>query len=93
CSDCGTAFPKWAGQCTACQAWNTLVEDVDDPEPIAVPIPAAASVARPIGEYGAEIGGPRPTGIAELDRVLGVGIVPGSVVLVSGDPGIGKSTL
>ncbi|MCB0999646.1 MAG: DNA repair protein RadA [Acidimicrobiales bacterium] len=93
CSDCGTAFPKWAGQCTACQAWNTLVEDVDDPEPAAVPIPAAASVARPIAEYGAEIGGPRPTGIAELDRVLGVGIVPGSVTLLGGEPGIGKSTL
>ena len=94
CSDCGAAHPKWAGQCSVCQAWNTLVEDVEGPD--LAPVLSAlgpASVARPIDEVGATIGRPCATGIGELDRVLGVGLVPGSVTLVGGEPGIGKSTL
>lgn len=94
CSDCGSSFPKWAGQCSTCQAWNTLVEDVEGPEPIsAVSLLAPTSVAQRIGDVSAELGGPRPTGVAELDRVLGAGLVPGSVTLLGGEPGIGKSTL
>ncbi len=94
CSDCGAAFPKWAGQCTVCQAWNTLVEDVEGPEPIAaVSLLGPSAVAQPIADVSAELGGPQRTGIDELDRVLGAGLVPGSVTLLGGEPGIGKSTL
>jgi DNA repair protein RadA/Sms len=95
CSDCGTAFPKWAGQCNSCSAWNSLVEDVEGPElpPAMALLGGPASVAVPIDEVTTTLGGPRPTGMAELDRVLGVGIVPGSVLLLGGEPGIGKSTL
>jgi DNA repair protein RadA/Sms len=94
CSDCGASFPKWSGQCAVCQAWNTLVEDVEGPELApSVSSVAPAGVARPIAEVSAELGGPRATGLAELDRVLGAGLVPGSVTLVGGEPGIGKSTL
>jgi DNA repair protein RadA/Sms len=95
CTECATSFPKWGGQCGACSAWNTLVEDVEGPE---LAVPAAlligpSSVATPIGEVTSLLGGPRPTGIGELDRVLGDGVVPGSVILLGGEPGIGKSTL
>ena len=94
CSDCGASFPKWGGQCGACNEWNTLVEDVEDPDAsVAAALLGPASVATPIGEVISHLGGPRPTGIGELDRVLGDGIVPGSVILLGGEPGIGKSTL
>lgn len=95
CTDCGTSHPKWAGQCTGCGEWNTLVEEVaaasvDRAEP-ASGHPASDPVL--IGDIDTVIGRPQPTGIGELDRVLGGGIVPGSVTLVGGEPGIGKSTL
>ncbi len=94
CGDCGAAFPKWAGQCSSCQAWNTLVEDVEGPEPtLAVPLLAPAATPIPIAEVARDLGGPQPTGVGELDRVLGTGLVPGSVTLLGGEPGIGKSTL
>jgi DNA repair protein RadA/Sms len=88
-------MPKWAGQCSSCGAWNSLVEDVEGPEP-ALHLTNAhgpAAVATQIGDV--ELGGARPqsTEIAELDRVLGGGLVAGSVTLVGGEPGIGKSTL
>jgi DNA repair protein RadA/Sms len=94
CGECGTAHPKWAGQCSVCQSWNTLVEDVEGPDLA----PSASSftpgaVAQPISEVVATHGGPHPTGVPELDRVLGDGLVPGSVTLLGGEPGIGKSTL
>jgi DNA repair protein RadA/Sms len=92
CSECGTAHPKWAGRCSACGDWNTLVEDVE----IETDVPVAAS-SRPgparIGDVRAEHGDPVPTSIPELDRVLGGGLVAGSVTLLGGEPGIGKSTL
>lgn len=94
CSDCGSSFPKWAGQCITCQAWNTLVEDVEGTEmSSAVSLLAPAAVAQRISDVPGDLGGPRPTGIGELDRVLGAGLVPGSVTLLGGEPGIGKSTL
>lgn len=94
CSECGAAHPKWSGQCTTCQSWNTLVEDVEGPDVAPVlSLVGPAAVARPIDEVGAVVGRPSATGIAELDRVLGDGIVPGSVTLLGGEPGIGKSTL
>jgi DNA repair protein RadA/Sms len=94
CAECGTAFPKWGGQCGACDEWNSLVEDVEGPDAMsAALLIGPANVATPIGEVSSSLGGPTPTGIGELDRVLGDGIVPGSVVLLGGEPGIGKSTL
>ena len=93
CQSCGAAFPKWAGRCEACDAWNSIVEE----HPEVRPGPAGKAGGRPLGFVplaGSAEPPPRtPTGIAELDRVLGGGLVPASAVLVGGDPGIGKSTL
>ena len=96
CSECGYESSKWMGQCPACKSWNTLVEE---------PAAGAARSVRSAGSPGsvpdpvsvtaisADEAGRTLTGISELDRVLGGGMVPGSLVLVGGDPGIGKSTL
>ncbi len=99
CSDCGHETPRWHGQCPGCGAWNTLVEE-------AVARPAASGrgtrggagggrAVAPValGEVRAEAVARLSTGIGELDRVLGGGVVPGSLVLIGGSPGIGKSTL
>ena len=92
CTSCGAAAPKWAGRCDGCGEWNTLVEELDvRDEPL--PVGRAASVAVPIADVVDESARIRPTGLAEVDRVLGGGLVPGSVTLVGGEPGIGKSTL
>ena len=95
CSACATAYPKWSGRCPSCEAWNSMVEDVEGGEPDIAAIMAATSgaIAMPISEIDALIGGPQSTGVEELDRVLGGGLVPGSVTLLGGEPGIGKSTL
>jgi DNA repair protein RadA/Sms len=90
CTDCGTTHPKWAGQCVACGQWNTLVEEFATDR---VVLPPMVSTARPIGDIDSHESTPRPTGIGELDRVLGGGVVPGAVTLLGGEPGIGKSTL
>jgi DNA repair protein RadA/Sms len=92
CTECGAAHPKWAGQCGTCESWNTLVEEIDAP-PAPAAIPPATSAPQQITDVETDAGQPRPTGIGELDRVLGGGIVPGSVTLLGGEPGIGKSTL
>ena len=103
CTECGWTSPKWLGQCRECRAWGTLEEFIVAPgsdAPIASGVaPARARVvppaveARPIGEVSAEEARARPTGVGELDRVLGGGIIPGAVVLLAGEPGVGKSTL
>ena len=95
CSACATAYPKWAGRCPSCEAWNSMVEDVDGPDPNIAMLMSATStaVAMPIAEVDSLVGGPQSTGLDELDRVLGGGLVPGSVTLLGGEPGIGKSTL
>ena len=98
CNECGAQFPKWAGQCGDCGAWNTLQETVDAPAPKADGRFAGYAGDQPAGivnlaEVAAEDTRRIATGLAELDRVLGGGIVPGSVILLGGDPGIGKSTL
>ena len=100
CTECGNELPKWAGQCPACKAWNTIVE-----QPAEKPAKRSAPV-RGGSVTGVAINRPRPmkevettdelrfaTGMGELDRVLGGGAVKGSLVLVGGAPGIGKSTL
>jgi DNA repair protein RadA/Sms len=96
CQSCAASFLRWEGQCRACGAWNSLVETiVREPArgPRPAPPPGAASQPVALADVG-ELAVPRiPVGIGEVDRVLGGGIVPGSVVLVGGEPGIGKSTL
>lgn len=97
CQDCGASYPKWQGQCHDCGAWNTLIEEA----------PAPVARAGKSGGYAGVVAGKVqtlsevelsqdtliPSGISEFDRVLGGGLVRGSVVLIGGDPGIGKSTL
>ncbi len=91
CSDCGAGAPQWAGRCPGCDGWNTLVEEVEAPAPPVTLGPVEAPV--PITEVATDEWRPVSTGVGELDRVLGGGVVPGSVTLVGGEPGIGKSTL
>ena len=96
CSDCGDISPKWLGKCPACGAWNTLVETVaDHAAPGRNRIKALATTSRVtvLSDIDAVDMQRTPTGHEELDRVLGGGIVEGAVVLIGGDPGIGKSTL
>lgn len=101
CSNCGESSPRWMGRCPSCGAWNTMVEDVVVPEPKAAPRGAAARptgvtsiTARRLSEVSTTEEKSRiVTGISELDRVLGGGVVLGSVVLLGGEPGAGKSTL
>jgi DNA repair protein RadA/Sms len=96
CIECGGTSPKWLGRCPSCGAWNTLEETTPEPaptgrnrmQPLARTQPAAT-----LAEIEAAEIAHRPTGLQELDRVLGGGIVEGAVVLIGGDPGIGKSTL
>lgn len=96
CSECGYVSPKWLGRCPDCGAWGTLEEKAPV---VAVPGASASkgvapsSPAQPITKIGAQATKTVRTGIGELDRVLGSGIVPGSVVLMAGEPGVGKSTL
>jgi DNA repair protein RadA/Sms len=94
CSECGGSNPKWLGKCPHCGSWNTLVESVADGvskhrfQPLARTQPVVT-----LSEIEATEVDRQPTGVDELDRVLGGGIVAGGVVLIGGDPGIGKSTL
>ncbi|NAZ35978.1 DNA repair protein RadA [Rubellimicrobium sp. CFH 75288] len=91
CSECGAGHPKWSGRCDACGAWNTLVEDAAAARPRQ---PARGRLLQPTDLATAEPPPPRTeAGVAELDRVLGGGLVPASALLLGGDPGIGKSTL
>jgi DNA repair protein RadA/Sms len=94
CTECGAQEPKWQGQCPSCHAWNTLVESIAEPVTGSrfAPLAETAGLQKLADVEAAEV--PRqPTGVSEFDRVLGGGLVPGGVVLIGGDPGIGKSTL
>ncbi|MGR8933343.1 MAG: DNA repair protein RadA [Gammaproteobacteria bacterium] len=98
CSECGHAQPKWAGQCPGCGLWNTLQETLEERTPTNARFSgyaggAGQSVAVSLADVQAEEVARLPTGVSELDRVLGGGLVNGSAVLLGGDPGIGKSTL
>lgn len=107
CSECGYSCPKWLGRCPECGSWGTLVESVAANEGsrgranvVAQAIAGDAVLgltpstpAEPITKISAAASQALPTGISELDRVLGRGIIPGSVVLLAGEPGVGKSTL
>ncbi len=97
CTECGAPHYKWGGKCDSCGAWNSLVEELEDPDH-GVSLAAGLSLipageAQLIGKLDPSLGKPQLTGIGELDRVLGGGLVPGSVTLLGGEPGIGKSTL
>lgn len=96
CSDCGAEFPKWAGQCGECGAWNSLTEIVREPVakgPRGGGYAGTAASVTLLSEVRTNTEERVPTGLSELDRVLGGGLVAGSVVLIGGDPGIGKSTI
>ncbi|OFX25978.1 MAG: DNA repair protein RadA, partial [Anaeromyxobacter sp. RBG_16_69_14] len=99
CAECGHASPRWLGQCPACRQWNTLHEEVPPAEQQRGVAPRGFGMAQgsvrpiPLHEVTASEEARLKTGICELDRVLGGGVVPGSLVLLGGDPGIGKSTL
>lgn len=98
CTECGHAQPKWAGQCPGCGLWNTLQETLEEkaatsPRFSGYAGSAGQSVAVSLADVQAEEVARMPTGVSELDRVLGGGLVTGSAVLLGGDPGIGKSTL
>jgi len=90
CNDCGAHSVKWAGQCADCLAWNTLSETR-----VARPMLVAGSANKAVAleQLGDDLDTRYATGFAEFDRVLGGGLVPGAVVLLGGDPGVGKSTL
>lgn len=92
CGECGQGSAKWVGRCPECQAWGTLTE-VGASQIKVLRAGAVNRPALPINELDTDAGHARPTGIDELDRVLGGGFVPGSVVLLAGEPGVGKSTL
>jgi len=94
CTECGASEPKWQGQCPSCHAWNTLVESIAETTSVSrfAPLAETAGLQKLAEVEAAEV--PRqPTGVSEFDRVLGGGLVAGGVVLIGGDPGIGKSTL
>jgi DNA repair protein RadA/Sms len=91
CQECGHASAKWQGQCPGCQAWNTLLAEVVADTPKGTPRVATQAVA--LHDVTVDESARRPSGIAEFDRILGGGLLAGQVVLVGGDPGIGKSTI
>ena len=94
CAECGQQSAQWVGRCPSCQAWGTL-EQIAAPAGARKVVAAGApsSPARRIADVELDTARARPTGVAELDRVLGGGLVPGAVVLLAGEPGVGKSTL
>ncbi|MFO7689057.1 MAG: DNA repair protein RadA [Cryobacterium sp.] len=96
CTECGWTTLKWAGRCGECQQWGT-VQEAGEKTGIVRSMAATAvndtSIARPITDAATDAAAHWPSGVNEFDRVLGGGIVPGSVILLSGEPGVGKSTL
>ncbi|KAA2262361.1 DNA repair protein RadA [Solihabitans fulvus] len=94
CAECGHEVAKWVGRCPECQAWGSVEESAPSrPTLGTVAAGAPSSPARPIAEVDIESARAQSTGVDELDRVLGGGLVPGAVVLLAGEPGVGKSTL
>jgi DNA repair protein RadA/Sms len=93
CQQCGAQEPQWAGRCSACEVWGSLVEEVVARATPATAVSGSAAVPVPIAEVDAAAWAPSATHVGELDRVLQGGLVPGSVTVLGGEPGIGKSTL
>ena len=97
CQSCGQDYSRWAGKCESCGEWNTIVEEVSNSERFSKPNTKTSleryTKPKPISEINEEDYRRIPTGFSELDHVLGGGIVPGSMTLIGGEPGVGKSTL
>lgn len=94
CSECGWSTTKWVGRCGECQAWGSVEESGSlTPRKISLVPGVVAAPATPIGEISLAAAQSRSSGVAELDRTLGGGLVPGGVLLLAGEPGVGKSTL
>ena len=92
CSECGWTSQKWVGRCGECQAWG-CVEEVAAPKKLSLVAGTVSHAATPIGDVDLSSARARETGVSELDRVLGGGLVPGAAILLAGEPGVGKSTL
>jgi DNA repair protein RadA/Sms len=92
CAECGWTSVQWVGRCGECHAWGT-VEELGAPTPVRLTAGPVTSAAVPIRDVEAAVAVSHDTGVSELDRVLGGGIVPGAVLLLAGEPGVGKSTL
>src|SRR6188768_1837487 len=92
CSECGWETAKWVGRCGECQAWGSVAETAAAPVGRTTASHVTAP-AVPIGQVSVEESQFRSSGVPELDRVLGGGLVPGAVILLAGEPGVGKSTL
>ena len=94
CQSCGYSSAKWLGRCPDCGSWNSFAEEKRSAAPRGVVrLPSAAAAISRLADVSTEESPPVQTGNAEFDRVLGGGLVPGSVVLLGGEPGVGKSTL
>ncbi len=92
CNECGWTTTKWVGRCGECQAWGS-VEEIAAPKKLSLVAGQVSQQAMPIGEVNIESAKSRTSGVDELDRVLGGGLVPGAAILLTGEPGVGKSTL
>jgi len=92
CTECGWTSQKWVGRCGECQAWGS-VEEIAAPKKLSLVAGNVTAKATPIGDVDLSAAHARPTGVTELDRVLGGGLVPGAAILLAGEPGVGKSTL
>ncbi len=92
CTECGWTSTKWVGRCGECQAWGS-VEEIAAPKKLSLVAGNVTTAATPIGEVNLEKAKARSSGVSELDRVLGGGLVPGAAILLAGEPGVGKSTL
>ncbi len=92
CTECGWTSTKWVGRCGECQAWGS-VEEIAAPKKLSLVAGTVTTAATPIGEVNLEKAKARSSGVSELDRVLGGGLVPGAAILLAGEPGVGKSTL
>jgi DNA repair protein RadA/Sms len=94
CTECGETAIRWVGRCPECQAWGTMAEEGVRAAALSMPSLVTPRVAAsPISRQDSAVAKASPTGLAELDRVLGGGLIPGSVLLLAGEPGVGKSTL
>ncbi len=93
CQKCGSEAARWLGRCPDCAEWNSMVEEMAPPPRTTTGPSMPQGAPQPIEDVSMETWSRTPSGIAEFDRVLGGGVVPGSLVLIGGDPGIGKSTL
>jgi DNA repair protein RadA/Sms len=92
CTECGWTSQKWVGRCGECQAWG-CVEEIAAPKKLSLVAGSVTSSATPIAQVSLATAQAKPTGVSELDRVLGGGLVPGAAILLAGEPGVGKSTL